>query len=121
MIAEIIAITASAHESVKSLVVLVWSSANSNVSTISVTRIKCEEMCDHSHCDQPSQKKNHVLTQALASGGKSALTCAQSATRTKFEILFGVKGEDDARFIQLQNCKHMYKVSGLDQWMDVTT
>ena len=37
MIAEIIAITASAHESVKSLVVLVWSSANGSVSTIGVT------------------------------------------------------------------------------------
>ena len=67
-----------------------------------------------------SKEESHVHS-SMASGGKSALTCAQSATRSKFEILFGVKGEDDARFIQLQNCKHIYKVSGLDQWMDVTT
>jgi hypothetical protein len=33
-------------------------------------------------------------------------------------ILFGTEDESDARFVQMQDCKHFFEVSGIDKWMD---
>lgn len=35
------------------------------------------------------------------------------------EIFFGTEDEDDARFVQLEDCGHVFEVTGLDQWMDM--
>ena len=34
------------------------------------------------------------------------------------EIFFGTEDEPDARFVQLQDCAHIFEVSGLDRWME---
>jgi uncharacterized C2H2 Zn-finger protein len=34
------------------------------------------------------------------------------------EIFFGTEDEPDARFVQLQDCKHVFEHTGLDKWMD---
>ena len=35
------------------------------------------------------------------------------------EIFFGTEDEEDARFVQLEDCKHFLEVTGLDHWMDM--
>ena len=37
------------------------------------------------------------------------------------EIFFGAEEEDDARFVQLEDCGHIFEVDGLDHWMDMAT
>lgn len=34
------------------------------------------------------------------------------------EVFFGTEEDDDARFIELQDCGHMFEVTALDYWMD---
>ena len=36
------------------------------------------------------------------------------------EIFFGNEDDPGARFIQLQDCRHVLEVEGLDQWMDLS-
>lgn len=35
------------------------------------------------------------------------------------EIFFGTEDEDDARFVQLADCGHVFEVTGMDQMMDL--
>ena len=43
--------------------------------------------------------------------------CRICDTEEVEEIFFGTEQEKDARFIQLEDCGHIFELSGLDQWM----
>lgn len=35
------------------------------------------------------------------------------------EIMFGTEDEDDARFVELSDCSHVFEVTGMDRFMDL--
>ena len=51
-------------------------------------------------------------------GEKCPTVCRTCDKVTVTEIFFGTEDEPDARFIQLEDCGHIFEVSGLDHWMD---
>ena len=80
---------------------------------------KCGEMCDRPRCDQPCQKKIKCGHPCIGLCGEECPNLCRVCNKNKVcEIFFGTEDEDDARFIQLKDCKHVFEVSGLDQWMD---
>ena len=81
-VAEIIAITASAHESVKSLVLPVWNSANGSVSTTSATR-NVENCVTALAVISHAERSSSAVTDALASVERSVQACVEFATRIK--------------------------------------
>ena len=81
---------------------------------------KCGEMCDRPRCDQPCKKKLKCGHSCIGLCGEECPRLCRICNRDKVcEIFFGTEDDDDARFIQLKDCKHVLEVSGLDQWMDM--
>ena len=80
---------------------------------------KCGEMCDRPRCNRPCVKRlkcNHPCIGLC--GEKCPTLCRICDTEAVTEIFFGEEDEPNARFIQLEDCGHIFEVSGLDQWMD---
>ena len=82
---------------------------------------KCGDMCDRPRCDQPCKKKIKCGHPCIGLCGEECPTLCRICNKDEVcdEILFGTEDDDDARFIQLKDCKHVLEVSGLDQWMDM--
>ena len=80
---------------------------------------RCGEMCDRPRCNIPCTKflKCHHPCIGLC-GEKCPTLCRICNKDSVTEIFFGEEDEPDARFIQLEDCGHIFEVSGLDQWMD---
>ncbi|XP_065913793.1 NFX1-type zinc finger-containing protein 1-like [Dysidea avara] len=81
---------------------------------------KCGEMCDRPRCDRPCRKKKKSCGHPCIGlcGEKCPSFCRVCNAAEVSEIFFGTEDEEDARFIQLEDCDHILEVSGLDQWMD---
>jgi len=80
---------------------------------------KCGEMCDRPRCDDPCTKRLKCGHPCIGlCGEKCPDSCRICDAVTVTEILFGTEDDADARFIQLEDCGHIFEVSGLDQWMD---
>ena len=81
---------------------------------------KCGEMCDRPRCDQPCKKKIKCGHPCIGLCGEECPTLCRICNKDEVcEIFFGTEDDDDARFIQLKDCKHVLEVSGLDEWMDM--
>ena len=82
---------------------------------------KCGELCDRPRCDQPCRKKIKKCGHPCIGlcGEECPKLCRICNKDEVCGIFFGTEDEDDARFIQLKDCKHIFEVSGLDQWMDM--
>ena len=84
-----------------------------------VCTAKCGEPCNRPRCDHP-------CTKALECGHPCIGLCGEDCPKLcrvcngdqVKEVFFGTEDEDDARFIQLKDCSHIFEVSGLDYWMD---
>jgi len=81
---------------------------------------KCGEMCDRPRCNEPCTrlllKCQHPCIGLC--GEKCPQLCRKCQPKKVSEIFFGTEDEPGARFIQLEDCGHIFEVSGLDQWMD---
>ena len=80
---------------------------------------KCGEMCDRPRCNHPCTKHlkcNHPCIGLC--GEKCPTLCKICDAATVTEVFFGTEDEPGARFIQLEDCNHIFEVSGLDRWMD---
>ena len=76
-------------------------------------------MCDRPRCDTPCTKRLKCGHACIGlCGEKCPSLCRICNAETVTEIFFGEEDEPDARFIQLEDCGHIFEVSGLDQWMD---
>ncbi|KAI8519522.1 NFX1-type zinc finger-containing protein 1 [Branchiostoma belcheri] len=86
----------------------------------------CGEPCDRPRCNQPCQetrscgkcKKDQPCIGMC--GELCPEKCRVCDHEEVTEIFFGTEDEDDAHFVQLEDCGHVLEVSGLDQWMDCT-
>ncbi|CAG2235642.1 NFX1-type zinc finger-containing protein 1 [Mytilus edulis] len=92
----------------------------------------CEWQCEHHSCKEVCSKPckrprcNHSCKKMLKCGHKCIGLCGELCPVVcricnhdkVLEIFFGTEDDDDARFVQLQDCCHFFEVSGLDRWMD---
>ena len=80
---------------------------------------KCGEVCDRRRCDSPCTRLLKCCHPCIGLCGEKCPTlCRICNKETVTDIFFGTESEPDARFIQLEDCGHIFEVSGLDQWMD---
>ena len=78
----------------------------------------CYESCDRPKCDRPCQKIlpcNHPCVGLC--GEKCPHLCRVCNKKELTETFFGTEDAEDARFVELEDCGHIFEKSGLDQWM----
>ncbi|XP_033625781.1 NFX1-type zinc finger-containing protein 1-like isoform X2 [Asterias rubens] len=79
---------------------------------------KCSEPCDRDPCDKACTKELRCGHKCIGICGEPCPSKCRVCDKAEVtEILFGNEDEADARFVQLQDCKHIVEVTGLDRWM----
>ncbi|XP_061486653.1 NFX1-type zinc finger-containing protein 1 isoform X2 [Rhineura floridana] len=79
----------------------------------------CSEPCDRPRCNVPCPK--HLLCGHPCAGlcgepcPEKCLVCNQEELT---EIFFGCEDEPDARFVQLEDCSHIFETQGMDCYME---
>ncbi|XP_069077151.1 NFX1-type zinc finger-containing protein 1-like [Pleurodeles waltl] len=80
---------------------------------------KCHELCDRPRCNMPCQKILKCSHPCVGLCGDPCPRHCRVCDKDELtEIFFGTEDEPDARFVLLEDCGHVFEVSGLDQWMD---
>ncbi|XP_054748296.2 NFX1-type zinc finger-containing protein 1-like isoform X1 [Lytechinus pictus] len=96
---------------------------------------KCTWWCQHfrcrAECGQPCDRKpcNEPCTVQLKCGHPCIGLCGEPCPKKcricdKDEvtrIMFGDEDDDDARFVELEDCKHVVEANALDKWMKTDT
>ncbi|XP_070581257.1 NFX1-type zinc finger-containing protein 1-like [Ptychodera flava] len=81
---------------------------------------RCGEFCNRPVCDKPCDKLLKCKHPCIGLCGEpcpnKCRICHQDEVT---EILFGTEDEDDARFVQLLDCRHIIEVEALDSWMEL--
>ena len=79
----------------------------------------CSESCDRPPCDEPCKKSLKCGHPCIGLCGETCPTkCRVCDNDEVCEIFFGTEEEEDARFIQLEECGHVLEVTGCDTWMN---
>ena len=79
----------------------------------------CSEMCDRPPCDEPCKKSLKCGHPCIGLCGEKCPTKCRVCDRDEVcEIFFGNEEDEDARFIQLEECGHVIEVTGCDTWME---
>ena len=79
----------------------------------------CGELCNRPPCNQPCVKTLKCGHPCIGLCGEPCpKKCRVCHHDEVCEVFFGTEDEDDARFIELQDCKHIVEVGGLDQWIE---
>ena len=78
----------------------------------------CGERCNRPPCNEPCKKLLKCGHPCIGLCGEKCPDKCRICDRDEVcEILFGSEDEEDARFIQLEECKHLLEVEGCDTWM----
>lgn len=81
---------------------------------------KCGELCNRPPCNQPCRKQLKCGHPCIGlCGEKCPLQCRICDRDEVCEIFFGNEDEDDARFIKLQDCGHIFEAEALDHYMEM--
>ena len=82
---------------------------------------RCYEPCDKERCNYDCEKLLPCRHQCMGLCGEPCpMVCKICSPEDEnFDVFFGTEDEDDARFLTLVDCGHIFEVTGLDQWMDV--
>ncbi|KAL9983501.1 hypothetical protein ACROYT_G005684 [Oculina patagonica] len=77
----------------------------------------CGELCNRPRCNMPCRKQLPCGHPCIGICGEP---CPQKCREChKDEVtVFGTGNRPDARFVQLQDCGHVFEVKVMDQWMD---
>ena len=79
----------------------------------------CSEMCDRPPCDKPCKKSLKCGHPCIGLCGEICPTKCRVCDRDEVcEIFFGNEEDEDARFIQLEECGHVIEVTACDAWME---
>lgn len=82
----------------------------------------CSEPCDRPPCSEPCPQLLDCNHPCIGVCGEPCPTLCRICNRGDVtDIFFGTEEDDDALFVQLEDCGHVLEVSGLDQWMETTT
>ena len=86
----------------------------------------CGEKCNRPRCNEPCKKRllrgsslcnfNHPCIGLC--GEPCPRLCGICHKDKITEVFFGTEEEEDARFIELLDCGHVFEVTALDYWMD---
>ncbi|XP_014781926.1 NFX1-type zinc finger-containing protein 1 [Octopus bimaculoides] len=80
----------------------------------------CHEPCDRPACNAPCEKLLDCSHQCVGVCGEQCPELCSICNEDELkEIFFGNEDENGARFVQLEDCKHIFEVTGLDNWMEV--
>ena len=80
---------------------------------------KCHEPCNRRRCNQHCEKVLKCGHPCIGlCGEKCPSKCRICHKEEVTEILFGDEDEEDTRFVQLEDCGHIFSVDGIDRWMD---
>ncbi|KAI1714324.1 AAA domain-containing protein [Ditylenchus destructor] len=109
---------------------------------------KCHNQCEHRQCDLPCwmpckvppcqepcnkilpcspevDEENVNLHKCIGVCGEECLSICKICHPKEFEeiktLLFGTEDDDDARFVRLKDCGHIFEVTGLDRWIQIET
>ena len=78
----------------------------------------CSGMCDRPPCDKPCKKSLKCGHPCIGLCGEKCPDKCRVCDRDEVcEIFFGNEEDEDARFIQLEECKHVIEVTACDAWM----
>ena len=82
----------------------------------------CHQPCNRPHCDRPCKRTLRRCGHRCIGlcGEKCPNKCRICHKEEVEEIFFGTEDDEDARFVQLEDCGHIFEVAGLDQWMQRT-
>lgn len=98
-----------------------WKCQKSCPNQYKCTRL-CGEKCNRPPCDTPCKMRLRCKHTCIGVCGEPCPSLCLVCDRDKVtEIFFGTEDDDGARFIQLQDCEHVFEVSGMDQWMKENT
>ncbi|XP_067904238.1 NFX1-type zinc finger-containing protein 1 [Heterodontus francisci] len=79
----------------------------------------CSEPCDRPPCDEPCRKLLKCRHPCVGLCGEPCpKMCRVCHHADLTEIFFGTEDEANARFVQLEDCCHVFEVSGFDQYMN---
>ncbi|XP_026476067.1 NFX1-type zinc finger-containing protein 1-like [Ctenocephalides felis] len=90
--------------------------------TKSEKKKKCARKCDRDPCNEPCKKKLPCDHDCVGLCGEPCppicRICDEDELKT---IFFGNEDEDDARFVVLEECGHVFEYQGLDDWFSMPT
>ncbi|KAG8191754.1 hypothetical protein JTE90_008817 [Oedothorax gibbosus] len=90
-----------------------WSCAHKKCSRV------CGEQCDRTPCDEPCLKLLKCKHPCIGLCGEPCPKYCRICHEDKVkEIFFGFEDEEGARFIKLEDCKHIFELNGLTQWIN---
>ena len=82
---------------------------------------QCHEICDRPRCDEPCVKIlpcYHVCRGLMCEADCICAICTKQNNGDPItEIFLGGEEDEDARFIRLPDCKHIFAVSDLDRYL----
>ncbi|KAL3848155.1 hypothetical protein ACJMK2_019032 [Sinanodonta woodiana] len=79
----------------------------------------CFEPCTRPRCDHPCRKRLPCHHACIGLCGEPCPDMCRVCHRDEVtQIFFGSEDEPNARFVQLEDCKHIFEVASLDTWMD---
>ena len=80
---------------------------------------RCGEPCIRPRCDRHCRKTFKCGHPCIGlCGDKCPRLCRVCNRDEVTEIFFGNEDEEDARFVELEDCGHVFEYTGLDQWID---
>ncbi|GFS40184.1 NFX1-type zinc finger-containing protein 1 [Nephila pilipes] len=78
----------------------------------------CGEPCDRTACDEPCTKLLNCGHQCIGlCNDPCPVQCRECNEEVK-EIFFGSEDDAGARFVCLEDCKHIFELEGITQWMN---
>ncbi|XP_040293905.1 NFX1-type zinc finger-containing protein 1 [Bufo bufo] len=79
----------------------------------------CSEPCDRPPCNVPCTKPLRCGHPCIGLCGEPCpKKCRECHKEEVSEIFFGFEDDDDARFVQLEDCGHIFETQGMDIYMN---
>lgn len=81
---------------------------------------RCGDLCDRVRCDMACMKRLKTCQHPCIGlcGEPCPTLCRECDKKSVTEIFFGDEDDPDARFVQLQDCMHVFEFNALDKWME---
>nr|XP_009860073.1 NFX1-type zinc finger-containing protein 1 isoform X1 [Ciona intestinalis] len=80
----------------------------------------CSEPCDRPPCNEPCDQTLKCGHPCIGLCGEPCPKLCRICDKAEVtEIFFGDEEEDDARFVELPECGHVFTYDGLDKWMNM--
>uniref|UniRef100_A0A1B6E310 RZ-type domain-containing protein n=1 Tax=Clastoptera arizonana TaxID=38151 RepID=A0A1B6E310_9HEMI len=84
-------------------------------------KLKCNQICKRPPCENPCRKKFDCGHSCVGFCGEPCPPCKPCNPQEYEEFFFtGEETEEDAKFVLLEDCQHVFEVNGLTQWMNIT-